>query len=94
MSDYTDLLARLRKYEPTLGVYDDAADAIESLQAQLAEALEILQETYLLADWWINRTDLRGMSENDYKTWHALGYSSKAYRSARAFLAKHKEQKP
>ena len=35
MTDYTELIRQLKTYEDGYGLYDDAADAIEALQAEV-----------------------------------------------------------
>lgn len=40
MSDYTNLLRMLKTYEDGYGLYQDAADAIEALQAEIRESMQ------------------------------------------------------
>ena len=69
----------------------DMADELTRLRAEV-EALRLaLRKTVDMAEYWINRENRRGMSESDFKTWHALGYGSNAMKAARAAL---KETKP
>jgi hypothetical protein len=49
--------------------------------------LKALEDTL---DFWINSADTRSMSEQEYKTWLALGHQSKTARRLRAII----EDKP
>lgn len=48
--------------------------------------LELLERVKGTLEYWISRTDTRGMSESDYKSWLALGHQSKAMTELRALL--------
>lgn len=72
---------------------DELCDAEEALfravsRATLAliECAEALPQLQDLAEWWIRQGLRPHMSESEYKTWHALGYGSKAMTNARQAL--------
>ena len=65
-----------------------AQPEIERLKAERDALLVILCRMVDLAEFWINREDRREYSEQQYKTWHALGYGSSTMRDARAAIAK------
>lgn len=48
---------------------------------------ELLGGLRELCEYWFTREDTRGISESDFKTWHALGFGSKAFTELRALLA-------
>lgn len=59
---------------------------IERLRAEVEALRANLQSMIDLAEFWICRADLRGMSEDEFRTWHSLGYGSNAMRDARAAI--------
>lgn len=61
---------------------------IESLKAERDTLRGILCRMVQLAEFWINREDIRGYSARQYKTWHALGYGSSTMRAARLAIVK------
>lgn len=72
-----------------LSVFSDPAaltDEIDRLCAKNKNLREALANMIDLAEYWFNATDRRGMSESEYKTWHALSYGSNSYRKAREML--------
>ena len=48
---------------------------------------ELLEHVKDLCDYWFTRENRSGMSESEYKTWHSLGFGSKAYTELRAMLS-------
>ena len=84
-----DLIERLRAscengIQPD-DVYE-AADELDRLRRELAEARQHIHKLIDLTEFWINREDRRDMSEQEYRTWMSLGFQSNAYRNARFFL--------
>ena len=60
--------------------------SIFELEQQLAELRETLKVAKDLAEFWINRTDTRGMGETDYEIWLAIGHHSKSMGKINAAL--------
>lgn len=56
------------------------------LESDLAAAQEALRGMIDLAEFWINREDRSGMSEERYKIWLALGHQSNAMKRAKGVL--------
>lgn len=48
---------------------------------------ELLERVRDLCEYWFTRESRAGMSESEYKTWHALGFGSSAYTELRALLS-------
>ena len=66
--------------------YADVSMRAEKAEAEVERLRFVLRGTVELAEFWINREDLRGISESEWKTWHALGHGSHAMAAARAAL--------
>jgi len=60
---------------------------IEQLEAEIERLTEALKAARDLAGYWIMQGDRRSYSEQEYKTWLALGYHSKAMKQIEAALA-------
>lgn len=87
----------MHTFKPTLSDQvvarlDDAAkqhDAahVAALEKRVRDLETALRQMVDLAEFWINREDRREYSEQQFKTWHALGHGSNAMREARAAIA-------
>jgi hypothetical protein len=53
---------------------------------RIAELEDLLRDAVDALEYWFNRENMNGISEQDYKMWHALGYGSRSYRNAKAAL--------
>jgi hypothetical protein len=60
---------------------------IAALEAENRGLRRVLGKMIDLAEYWFAREDRRGMSEEEFKIWHALGHGSNVMREARAALA-------
>ena len=66
---------------------------IAALESELAQAraecerlLEVLMQMIELAEYWFTRENRQGYSEQQYQSWHSLGFGSTAMRNARAAI--------
>lgn len=75
-----------KAFELALAREMQTANERDALRAEVERLRSVLKRTVDLAEFWITREDTRGLSESEYKTWHALGYGSNAMKDARAAL--------
>jgi hypothetical protein len=55
-------------------------------EREIEKLKTLLKDTLSLAEFWITREDRSGLSDEAYRTWHALGFGSKTYRRAKSAL--------
>ena len=80
--------------KPVSMFMDEVSDFARQLERELAAARKdaercrsALSKLIDLAEYWFNREDRRGYSEQQFKSWHALGHGSNTMRDARAAMA-------
>ena len=67
-------------------IIDYAIEEITQLRSERNRVRLMMARLLDLAEYWINREDRRGMSEQSYRTWMSLGFQSNAYRDSFKYL--------